>query len=171
MTIRVLHISDSHVKAGVPALPPESLADGVAALCGETTWETLRSVMRHGEVAHGAFDVVLHTGDVVDVAEALMLEIDGNPYVRLVVSGHLHGAGDVERSDTTYLLGPSTCIQLVHQHPLQQHNSEVTPIGARWLELDPDGSFRTGLGGSDVERASDSTRVELIDRSICQRVY
>jgi 3',5'-cyclic AMP phosphodiesterase CpdA len=77
--------------------------------------------------------------------EALMSEIDANPHVRLVVSGHLHDAGDAERGDTTYLLGPSTCIQLVHQHPLQQHNTEATPIGARWLELDSDGSFRTGL--------------------------
>jgi len=65
--------------------------------------------------------------------------------VRGVLSGHLHLADEVERRDVRYLLGPSTCIQLRHHHPLPEHNRAPTAVGARLLRLHADGRLESEL--------------------------
>jgi 3',5'-cyclic AMP phosphodiesterase CpdA len=71
--------------------------------------------------------------------DELLAIIDRHPKVRAVVSGHLHVTEDRERNGVAYLLSPSTCHQLHHDHPLREHNREPTPVGTRLLELHDDG--------------------------------
>ena len=72
-------------------------------------------------------------------ADELLATIDRHPNVQAVVSGHLHVTEDHERNGVAYLLSPSSCHQLHHDHPLRDHNKEPTPVGTRLLELHPDG--------------------------------
>lgn len=65
MTIRLLHLSDSHVKAGAPETPSVGLADGVGSMRGERTAATFERVLRAAAGA-GPIDVAVHTGDIVD---------------------------------------------------------------------------------------------------------
>jgi Icc protein len=67
MTIRLLHLSDSHLKAGAPEIPPSSLADGVGLFRGERTAATFERVLRAAADA-GPIDLAIHTGDIVDDA-------------------------------------------------------------------------------------------------------
>lgn len=67
--------------------------------------------------------------------------LDRHPNVVAVASGHLHLAGELERSGVRYLLGPSTCMQLVHVHPLVASSWGPTPVGARLIELHDDGTL------------------------------
>jgi Icc protein len=79
----------------------------------------------------------------LDEATEVLDAIRRHPAVRAVVSGHLHHAEELERHGVAYLLSPSTCLQLRHVHPLPDHNTAATPVGARMLDLGDDGSVRT----------------------------
>ena len=81
----------------------------------------------------------------VSDAAAFFEVIDRHPNVVAVATGHLHVAGELSRGDVRYLLGPSTCIQLVHDHPLSISNKAATPLGARCIELADDGTLSTEL--------------------------
>jgi Icc protein len=78
-------------------------------------------------------------------ADEVLALIDRHPNVRAVVSGHLHVTDAIERGGVAYLLSPSTCLQLRHEHPLQEHNRTPTPLGARLLELHDDGRVESRL--------------------------
>ena len=254
MTVRVLHLSDSHVKTTPARVPPDSLADGVAALRGgETTLLTLQRLLDHIGLSTPP-DVTLHTGDLADdgaeesylasqkvlrtlhgsvevvpgnhddvdamascfpdcvrpirtvdlgawqlvlvnsaghgrehghlpsatlAAMEQLLDADPRPAllamhhppipacqhadcrlanadalldligrhgnVRAVASGHLHMAAEYEHDGVAYLLGPSTCMQLDHTHPLPENNTRPTPLGARSIQLHGDGSVDSQL--------------------------
>jgi Icc protein len=75
----------------------------------------------------------------------LLTVLDRYPNVRGVLSGHLHWADEIERGGVRYLLGPSTCIQLKHRHPLPTNNPDPTFFGARLLELHGDGRITSEL--------------------------
>ena len=72
-------------------------------------------------------------------ADDVLAVLDRHPQVRAVLSGHLHDEHEIERRGVRYLLSPSTCIQLRHEHPLDLHNRAATPVGARVLDLHDDG--------------------------------
>ncbi len=72
-------------------------------------------------------------------ADDVLAIVDRHPNVRAVVSGHLHVTEDNDRGGVAYLLSPSTCLQLEHEHPLRVTNRQPTPVGARLLELHDDG--------------------------------
>ncbi len=78
-------------------------------------------------------------------ADAVLGVLDRHPNVRAVVSGHLHVVDDLERNGVAYLLSPSTCLQLQHEHPLREHNRQPSPVGARLLELQDDGRVDSRL--------------------------
>ena len=65
--------------------------------------------------------------------------------VRAVASGHTHVADDQEHDGIAFLLSPSTCLQLRHDHPLPEHNQERTAIGARVIDLHDDGTVSSQL--------------------------
>jgi len=254
--LRVLHITDTHVKGRPPEEVPQCLADGLAQMRGETTRQSLRRLLEAAR-GWGPVDLLLHTGDVVDdgrddsyahafeefEAFGVPLEViagnhddptmlgrwaghapapvrvrdvgawrlvllnssspgsqvgtlppdsladldaalaidrpvlvalhhppvggcddpecrlanhtslldvfDRHDNVKLVATGHLHLAREVERNGVTYLLGPSTCLQLKHVHPLVPNNRATTPLGARMVTLHEDGSFQNELRWMD----------------------
>lgn len=65
--------------------------------------------------------------------------------IRAVASGHLHDASELERHGIRFLLGPSTCLQLTHTHPLPDHNKTPTKGGFRRIRLLPSGSVQSQL--------------------------
>jgi Icc protein len=81
----------------------------------------------------------------LEPADQVLAVLARHPNVRIVAAGHLHVTDETERGGLTQLLSPSTGIQLRHQHPLRDHNGAPTPIGARLIELDDDGTFTTEL--------------------------
>ena len=83
--------------------------------------------------------------DDLDDAPALLALLGRHPQVKAVASGHLHAAAEEELDGVTYLLGPSTALQLVHEHPLPEHNLDPTPIGARLIDLHDDGTVTSEL--------------------------
>lgn len=86
-----------------------------------------------------------HPDCVLANASELLDVIDGLGNVAAVASGHLHAASEAERSGVKYLLGPSTCLQLRHVHPLPEHNREGTQGGAQWINLFPSGEVRSSI--------------------------
>jgi len=68
---------------------------------------------------------------------------DAHPQVKLVLCGHVHQERRWERRGVTYLSSPSTCIQFAPQ--AQAFTLDTAFPGFRWLELDPQGTFRTGV--------------------------
>ena len=81
----------------------------------------------------------------VSDAAAFFEVIDRHANVVAVATGHLHHAEELRRGNVRYLLGPSTCLQLVHKHPLKDHTKAATPLGARSIELGDDGSLSSEL--------------------------
>jgi Icc protein len=79
---------------------------------------------------------------LAQAAEVLAM-IRRHPNVRGVASGHLHLTEELERDGVAFLLSPSTCLQLRHEHPLPEHNRDATPVGARVLDLADDGTLRS----------------------------
>lgn len=75
----------------------------------------------------------------------LLSVLDRHAHVRGVLSGHLHLCDEVVRRQVRYLLAPSTCIQLTHHHPLPDNNRAATAVGARLLELHPDGRIESEI--------------------------
>ena len=69
MAVDLLHLTDTHLRGPEPArTPPEDFSDAVAMLTGRSTDDLAAAVVDAAVQAHGRrFDVVLHTGDVVDL--------------------------------------------------------------------------------------------------------
>jgi Icc protein len=66
-----------------------------------------------------------------------------HPQVRAVLWGHVHQELDQQCEDLRLLCTPSTCVQFL---PNQEDFAVDTRApGYRWLELDADGSLRTGV--------------------------
>ncbi|MBG6161728.1 Icc protein [Labrenzia sp. EL_195] len=78
-------------------------------------------------------------------ADAFLDVVNSAGNVRAVASGHLHSASEAERTGVKYLLGPSTCLQLVHEHPLPEHNRTPTKGGLRRIQLLPTGEVHSTL--------------------------
>ena len=76
-------------------------------------------------------------------AAQLWAVIDRFPQVRAVVCGHIHQAFDSMHGDVRVLGTPSTCVQFVPQQ--DDFGLDDKSPGYRWLELNPDGSIRTGV--------------------------
>ncbi len=71
MTIRVVQITDTHIRPNaVPEFPPKCFADAVHFLNGTTTDESAALVVNATKEfvdAVGGIDLVVHTGDIVDI--------------------------------------------------------------------------------------------------------
>lgn len=78
-------------------------------------------------------------------ADELMALARRHGAVRAVLTGHLHLADAHHEHGIDFLLGPSTCLQLDHVHPLAENNLAPTPLGARVVELGADGSVTSDL--------------------------
>lgn len=85
-----------------------------------------------------------HEHCIVTNADEVLATLDTRS-VRVVASGHLHAASHHEAANTAFLLGPSTCVQLDHIHPLEHNNRPITALGARWIDLHDDGAVETSL--------------------------
>lgn len=87
---------------------------------------------------------------MVTDARAFFDLIAGYSGARAVLWGHVHQELDQQCEDLRMLCSPSTCVQFL---PGQADFAvDVLPPGYRWIELDPDGSLRTG-----VSRAASQT--------------
>lgn len=75
--------------------------------------------------------------------ERLWHILDGHPQVKLVLCGHVHQERQWQRQHVTYFSTPSTCIQFAPQS--QTFALDAASPGFRWLELQPDGHFRSGV--------------------------
>lgn len=103
----------------------------------------------NGPVLLGLHHPPISTCDHLDCALAnastLLDAIDSIGNVAAVAGGHLHAASEIERLGVKYLVGPSTCLQLKHVHPLPENNREATMGGARYIDLLPSGELRTSV--------------------------
>jgi len=91
-------------------------------------------------------------------SDEFLAVIDRYPAVKCVLFGHIHQDFQQKHNDVLMLGSPSTCIQF---HPEHDYFSldDLNP-GYRWLELNGDGSIRTG-----VERVGDKNyHVDLSSR-------
>lgn len=79
----------------------------------------------------------------LDDAKAFLAIIDRHPQVKGILWGHVHQSFDGQRHGMAMLATPSTSIQF---KPLTE-DFALDPIasGYRWLELQPDGSIRSGV--------------------------
>lgn len=81
-------------------------------------------------------------------ANALYELIDAYPQVKIISWGHVHQEFSSVRKGIQHLATPSTCVQF---KPLcKKFTVDKKMPGYRWFELNPDGSFTTG-----VNRVSD----------------
>jgi len=79
----------------------------------------------------------------VDNPEAFFGIIDRHPQVRAVIWGHVHQTFEQQRNGVRLLSAPSTCIQFLPGS--EEFAVDMIPPGYRWLELYPDGTFKTGV--------------------------
>jgi len=70
----------------------------------------------------------------------LFAVVDQHPQVKLVLCGHIHQDFHQLRGSVSYLGTPSTCAQFDQPADLEL---VVNQPGLRWLELEPDGQWRT----------------------------
>jgi Icc protein len=84
----------------------------------------------------------------VDNPQAFFDIADRHSQVRAIVWGHVHQLFEQQRNGVQLLATPSTCVQFLPGS--KNFAVDLVPPGYRWLELHPDGSFRTG-----VERLQD----------------
>jgi Icc protein len=75
--------------------------------------------------------------------ERLWQLLDAHPQVKLVLCGHVHQEQQWHRQGVTYFSTPSTCIQFAPQAP--KFTLDTAYPGFRWLELDHQGNFRSGV--------------------------
>jgi Icc protein len=80
----------------------------------------------------------------LDNGEKLIAGLQARPHVRAVVSGHLHEPFDERRDELALLGAPSTLYGIKHLGHTFEHDTSVT-IGARILDLRPDGGVDTEL--------------------------
>lgn len=75
--------------------------------------------------------------------------VDDHPRVRAVLWGHVHQALDERRAGKLMMCTPSTCVQFL---PGQEDFAvDTRSPGYRWLELDADGSIRTGVSRAESQ--------------------
>ena len=86
-----------------------------------------------------------HPDCTITNAENLLEILAACGNVRAVASGHLHDASEVERDGINFLLGPSTCLQLTHTHPLPDNNKSSTKGGFRRIRLLSTGAVQSKL--------------------------
>ena len=79
----------------------------------------------------------------VDNPKAFFDIIDRHPQVRAVIWGHVHQTFEQQRKDVRLLSTPSTCVQFLPDS--KEFAVDMVPPGYRWLELYPDGTFKTGV--------------------------
>ena len=68
---------------------------------------------------------------------------DAYPQVKVVLCGHVHQERMWQRQGVTYYSSPSTCIQFAPQ--AEMFTLDTAYPGFRWLELHPQGNFRSGV--------------------------
>jgi 3',5'-cyclic-AMP phosphodiesterase len=69
--------------------------------------------------------------------------LDRHPQVRCVLWGHIHQEFDDRYKNVRLLATPSTCVQFKPR--VQKHERDDKKPGYRWLVLNSDGSFETGV--------------------------
>jgi Icc protein len=79
----------------------------------------------------------------VDNPKAFFDIIDRHPQVRAVIWGHVHQTFEQQRNGVRLLSTPSTCVQFLPNS--EAFAVDMIPPGYRWLELYPDGTFKTGV--------------------------
>lgn len=68
---------------------------------------------------------------------------DKHSNIRAIISGHAHQAYETHRQGVPILSTPSTCIQFLSHS--QQFALDTLSPGYRWIELQADGKFKTGV--------------------------
>jgi len=85
-TVNVLQITDSHVAATPPPQgAPPSLAEFVRTISGRTTTESLEEVLERIATVGFEPNVVVHTGDVAETADAVSYRITARMLQRIGV--------------------------------------------------------------------------------------
>jgi len=79
----------------------------------------------------------------IDNPQAFFDITDQYNQVRAIVWGHVHQIFERERNGVQLLATPSTCVQFLPGS--EDFAVDLVPPGYRWLELYPDGSFKTGV--------------------------
>lgn len=68
---------------------------------------------------------------------------DRHPQIRIVLCGHIHQEFSAMRGPIQCLGTPSTCVQFLPK--VKDFAVDPAPPGFRWLQLNEDGSFNTGV--------------------------
>ena len=79
----------------------------------------------------------------VDNPQALFDIIDRHAQLRAIIWGHVHQCFEQQRNGVQLLATPSTGLQFLPGS--EDFAIDMIPPGYRWLELNPDGTFRTGI--------------------------
>ena len=84
----------------------------------------------------------LDTMQVANGADLIALA-ERHSQLKAMIWGHIHQAFDRQLPTTRLLAAPSTCSQF--KPGSDDFAQDTRPPGYRWLDLEPDGSFRTGI--------------------------
>ncbi len=84
---------------------------------------------------------------MVSDARAFFDLIGAYPGVQAVLWGHVHQELDQQCDGLRMLCSPSTCVQFLPDQT--DFAVDLRPPGYRWLELDPDGTLRTGVSRAE----------------------
>jgi len=86
---------------------------------------------------------------MVSDARAFFEVLGRFPRVRAVLWGHVHQELDRRQDGLRLLCSPSTCVQFMPQQ--EDFALDTRSPGYRWLELDADGSLRTGVSRAESQ--------------------
>jgi 3',5'-cyclic-AMP phosphodiesterase len=89
---------------------------------------------------------------IVKNASALFELIDQFPQVKILSWGHVHQEFVAKRKNVDFFATPSTCVQF--KAGCKKFTVDTLMPGYRWFQLNPDGSFSTG-----VNRVTDKSYV------------
>lgn len=83
----------------------------------------------------------------VENGKEFLAFVDNYPSVKAILWGHVHQEFNGRHNQKLLMATPSTCVQF--KAASDDFGVDAVPPGYRWLELDPDGTIRSGVVRTD----------------------